>query len=174
MHCVGSCQYDPHCTHLCVECSRVPNTFLILLATFTGAGVVSGFEDKVIFSLGGGILVWILVRFFYKYFSSPWYSHVYFRPSTLLPFEHCARACQALELLYILMVIFYNHLSSMIADLPVGHEKSICRGYCCQCVHLKRGPHTLKDRFFLWSCKSCRCAPVRVSVCVRRPVRPRR
>lgn len=40
---------------------RLTNAFVLLLASCAVAFTASGFQDEVFFSLGGGILVWILV-----------------------------------------------------------------------------------------------------------------
>ena len=45
-----------------VRKSRIANAFVLLLASCAVAFAASGFQDEVFFSLGGGVLVWILVR----------------------------------------------------------------------------------------------------------------
>jgi hypothetical protein len=37
------------------------NVFVLLLSVFVFAGFVSGFQDKVMLSFCGGVLVWMLV-----------------------------------------------------------------------------------------------------------------
>lgn len=41
---------------------RMANVFVLLLSGFVFAGFLSGFQDKVMFSFCGGVLVWMLVR----------------------------------------------------------------------------------------------------------------
>jgi hypothetical protein len=132
---------------------RIANAFVLLLASCAVAFAASGFQDKVFFSLGGGVLVWILVR--------PLLTEMTDRQTRGCRTRFSSRTCrlptfasdgrvlvvacpgwhQGLEFFYLCMVMGFGLLAN--------------RGSCCYCAH-RRGS-TKTDRFFLWSCKTCRC-----------------
>jgi hypothetical protein len=52
---------DHGCRGVSARVNRIANAFVLLLTSCAVAFAASGFQDEVFFSLGGGVLVWILV-----------------------------------------------------------------------------------------------------------------